>query len=281
MAAIRPLPAVALLLAALAGLACGPRYVRQQVYLENEVEVLLRAEKREGEIVPRGFDHPAPIAPVRVANILARVDKRAGEVEESQRGPAVPTELIFEIADGMAVALGEATPDQEVVVLAQRRVRHLKLFTRRRLTSLVAWMQDDRLHLDFGHLDWELDREAEDELPEPFAGKPQEKFRILPGEHMVTTGPQSVAVAWRDDVFRDSSALRIAPGGELMRRTILMEEPPEPEPEASSPVPLPADLTPGELRALADLEESRRAGELTESEYQSRRREILTGAASP
>ena len=35
------------------------------------------------------------------------------------------------------------------------------------------------------------------------------------------------------------------------------------------------DLTPEQLRALADLEEARRAGEITESDYQRARRDLL------
>jgi hypothetical protein len=40
-------------------------------------------------------------------------------------------------------------------------------------------------------------------------------------------------------------------------------------------------LTPEQLRALADLEEQRRSGALTETEYTTRRNEILRGDAAP
>jgi hypothetical protein len=40
----------------------------------------------------------------------------------------------------------------------------------------------------------------------------------------------------------------------------------------------PQGVSPEGLRALADLEESRRRGEMTEADYQARRRQILEGS---
>ena len=48
------------------------------------------------------------------------------------------------------------------------------------------------------------------------------------------------------------------------------------EPTEGAAVP-PQGLSPQGLRALADLEESRRRGELTEADYQAKRRQILAG----
>ena len=40
---------------------------------------------------------------------------------------------------------------------------------------------------------------------------------------------------------------------------------------------LPENLSPEQLRSLADIEEARRAGKITETEYRARRRAILGG----
>ena len=40
---------------------------------------------------------------------------------------------------------------------------------------------------------------------------------------------------------------------------------------------LPENLSPEQLRSLADIEEERRAGRITETEYRARRRAILGG----
>ena len=64
------------------------------------------------------------------------------------------------------------------------------------------------------------------------------------------------------------------------QRTILMDSPIPPE-EADDEPQLPSSrLSPEPLRALADLEEERRAGKLTEAEYEHRR-EALLGTSGP
>jgi hypothetical protein len=84
-------------------------------------------------------------------------------------------------------------------------------------------------------------------------------------------------VHWRDAHFRRPTTVHVGPSGKVSRRTVLMEE--ETPAEAVAPADteaMPSD--PESLRALADLEESRRAGELTEAEYLRRKREILEAA---
>src|SRR5262249_60419523 len=65
-------------------------------------------------------------------------------------------------------------------------------------------------------------------------------------------------------------------GGEVVARPILMEAPSDSEAKPPGPAP-PEELSPEALRALADLEETRRRGDLTENEYQTRRKAILSG----
>ena len=83
-----------------------------------------------------------------------------------------------------------------------------------------------------------------------------------------------MVVAWDDPIFDKPTRTRITGLGKVVRKTILMESPEE---EASEEVPvgLPADLSPETLRRLANLEEERRDGAVTESEYDLRRRAIL------
>ena len=90
------------------------------------------------------------------------------------------------------------------------------------------------------------------------------------------TGHQSVAVDWREERFRNPTTIRVGPGGKMTRRTVLMEEE-APAAEPAGDLALPTD--PAALRALADLEEARRSGAITEAEYQRRRRELMRPAA--
>jgi hypothetical protein len=260
---------------------CGARYARVPVHESDGASVVLRSELQGGAPVERGFAHPATIAGVRLAHVLAQIDVRmdAGGDEPSERRPAFPTELVYPLGELLSQGLAKADPTQEVVVQALRRERRLGLFTASFATSFVAFVgSDERLHLQLHRLDWEVPKGQEDELREPLPGREVMAFRVLASEGVEPTGHQSVAVHWRDERFRNPTTVRVGPGGKMTRRTVLMEQdaPPADEPAAGGSA-LPTD--PDALRALADLEEARRAGAITEAEYQRRRRALLAPAA--
>jgi len=261
-----------LLVVCLAALACGPRYARRPIESEPGVTVLLRGEKRGGEIVDLGYQHPATIAPVRVTHILSQIDVRKGADEGGTREPAVPTDLLYPAGAAISRALAKAGPGEQVVVQALRRERRL-IFTTDHVTTLLCYVKDERLVVHVRHLDDELPKdERRDQLPEPWLDRRVDEFRVVPGEAMSLVGPQEVAANWRDPAFRRPRRISVTPSG-IHRRTILMESP---DPEATSEEAERAgELSPETLRALADLEEARRSGRLSESEYQARRREIL------
>ena len=99
------------------------------------------------------------------------------------------------------------------------------------------------------------------------------QFKVIPSNGIVPVGTQAVSVAWRDSLFRSGAHLKLRPGGKVMRRQILLESPEE-ETETAAPE-VEGYLSPETLRALADLEEARRKGAISEAEYQDRRRRIL------
>jgi hypothetical protein len=273
------------LLAAAAGLAlgCGTRVVRKEVVRSDSVQASLRSHKQGREIVARGWEHPSVIAPVRLAHILAHVDVEIAKGDEKpRRVPAIPAELIYEIGDALALGLEQADPNQDVVVKALRRERRFGVFTTYYLTSLAVHVEGGQLAVQIGHVDWEVPkfsqggRSAEEELPEPAEGKELMDFRVVPDDALVVSGRQSVLVDWRAERFSDPDRLRVGPGGQIKRRTVLMEEAPPEAPPAPAGPQL-DELSPETLRRLADLEEERRRGELTEAQYQAKRREILGG----
>jgi hypothetical protein len=266
--------------ALLASAGCGTRYARVPVHSDDLATVVLRAQLQGGEPLDRGFAHPATISGVRLAHVLAQIDVRVdgGEDAASARKPAIPTELVYPLGDLLSQALAKADPSQEVVVQALRRERRLGLFTQAYATSFVAFVgSDELLHLQLSRLDWPVPKGDEDELREPVPGREVMAFRVLASEGVDPTGHQSVAVHWRDDRFRNPTTVRVGPGGKVTRRTVLMEEEAPPEEPAAGGVELPTD--PEVLRALADLEEARRSGAITEAEYQRQRRALLRPAA--
>jgi hypothetical protein len=270
----------ALLAAALCAAACGPRYARVPVYDRDGLAVALRSEQRDGRGVPRGFAHPATIHSTRVANILARLDVRMGAGDGGERVAAFPTAMLYPIAGEVSRALAQAGPDQEVVVRALRTEKRMGIFHQRFLTSFLASMQGDDLILRFGHVEWAVPKEDEgEEPPEPHRERQVQEFEVLASEGIVPVGRQAVAVDWRSPIFREATHLRVGEGGKLLRRSVLVEAPAEAGGVEEAPAPLPADLPPETLRALADLQERRARGEISETLYHQRRRDLLRAAA--
>ena len=272
----------ALLLVALLLPACGPRYRRTVVQEEGGITVTVRSLAGDDGMAPRGFNHPATISGIRLAHILSRIDVRLSAGADDGAGdrrPAVPTELIYPLGDALSAGLAAAGENQEVVVEAIRKERRLGIFTNERVTSLVAWVQGDELVVHVGRSDDLIPKGELDDLKEPIPGRQVQAFKVVATEGIVPVADQAVSVHWRDPVFREASHIRVGPTGEVMRRTILMEAPPEAAEEELPPLRLPSD--PETLRELAELEEQRRAGEISEAEYHRRRDALLRSGAGP
>jgi hypothetical protein len=264
--------------AALVASGCMTRTVRTPVFEENLVKVFLRHDERGGKPIDRGYSQPVSIAPVRITNILARIDVR--KEEDKERKPAIPTDLLYAIGEGVSRALAKADSSQEVVVMASERKRNMVVFTQDHLTSLIVWMQGDDVYVKLGELDVPLSNKAGDKPPEPQKDDKVGKMHVVPSEGIALQGEQTISANWRDPLFKDQSVISVRAGGQVVRRTVLMDSGPEataPTDPAQGAAPPPQGLSPEALRALADLEEDRRRGQLTEAEYQSRRRQILAG----
>lgn len=274
-------PRLTAILLLLAASGCSTtRVVRTPVYQKDRVEAFLRSYQRGGEAVARGFAHPAVIAPVRLAHILSFVDVEMLVGKQRSRVAAVDPGTLYAVADALSAALEKADPSQEVVVRALRQERSLGIFHKEFLTSFVAYVKGDLLTFYFGYVDWEVPKMGagakQEDLPEPKEGVRAMDFRIVPDSALVSLGPQSAGADWRSDRFREPERIQVTPGGQVLRRTILLESAPEETGGAPPSEELPLEgLSPDTLRALADLEERRRAGELSEAEYQTRRRQLL------
>lgn len=269
---------VALLCLSVALGGCTTRQARTPVYDQNNVRVFLRSDLKGSSSVDQGHSHPVTIAPIRITNILSRVEVRKESKEELQalRQPAISTALLHPIGEGVSQALAKADPSQVVVVMAVERRKSMKVFTADYLTSLIVWVKDDRIFVHLGQLGEPMP-DPRDKPREPQLGVIESKKRVLASEGFTTAGPRLVAADWRSNVFGDLGTIRIRPGGNVVRRTILMEEAVDDPSAQPGPAPPPEGLSPEALRALADLEETRRRGELSETDYQERRREILSG----
>jgi hypothetical protein len=264
---------------AVASSGCITRTLRNTVFENASMRIVLRSQSKGGNPIERGYEHPAAIAPVRMAHILSRIDVRTEVKKGAQRSPAIPTEMLYSLADQLVKAFAEADSSQEIVVFSIRRTKRFGVFDRRYLTSFVTYMSNDQLYVHLSRTDWEIPKSGKTErLPEPRVGDYVMKFRVVPSKGMTQVDGQSVAVDWRDPVFKKPTRTRVTPSGKVIRRTILMESPEE-ETAAPGEEPeyrrLPENLSSDTLRALADLEDQRHRGEISEAEYERLRRQTI------
>jgi hypothetical protein len=271
-------------LAALALSAAGcSGYSRNVLSESGSNKVVLRSQKSVGIVAEQNYDHPVTISAMRLAHILSRIDIRTDDSDANSRKPAIPAEIVYELGEKFSDALSKASKDEEVVIVSARRERSLGVFTHDYITSFSAYVKGDMLHIRLFHLDWERPGGGpQAKIDEPVPDKQVMRFRVVPGESMQPEGPQGVAVSWRDPIFKSPTAVRITPTGKIVRRTVLMEsEAPAAADEQDEELPsvTSGNLSPAQLRALADLEEQRRDGKVSESDYQGRRADILRGSS--
>lgn len=249
--------------------------VTRDVYKDGGIEVFLRGEKRFTTPVEKHFSHPVTISPSRMAHILSRLDLRVKD--QKDRVPAIPTEILYSVAEGVSKALADATADEAVVAQSVRKTKHLYLFDRHFLTNFLVYARGEQLYIHLSRSDWPIPKRRREVLPTPEIGDHPMDFKVFPGVAMAMVDRQSVVVEWRDPVFREPTRTRITASGEVVRKEVLSESPPEEWPENAAPAPADAieGLAPDQLRALADLEEKRRSGLVTESEYRRERGKIL------
>ena len=256
---------------------CLTRHVQQDVYKDRRIEVFLRLDKRPIRVVEKGYDHPASISAIRLAHILSRLDIRKSVDDGRRRTPAIPTQLLYSLADGVSRALAKAGENQEVVAIAIRVERTLKILDQDYLTSFVAYVRGDQLFIHLSRSDWAVPDQRKNRagLPQPRRGEHPMRFKLFGGTGMTLVDKQSVAIHWRDPVFKRPTRTKLLPTGEVRRKTILLESPEPEDEEVEGSAKLPTGLSAAQLRALADLEEDREAGRISEAKYRAQQREIV------
>ncbi len=269
----------ALLVTVTAPLGCATREINDIAFERKGVNVFLRQFTKGLTPVGRGFQHPARISAQRLQHILGAVDIRGREAELVGVRAAFDPSQLPTIAEGLAAALSKASPNQEVAVQAIRKQMQKVIFNRKYITSFVAYVQDDLLYLHISRVDWKIPSlETQTKLPMPRVDEHPMKFKVEPSEGMYQEGMYAISVEWKNPIFQRTQR-RLDAGGKRRERVILMEDPERPE---SGKQLLPAELLPrltaAQLREIADLEEARTTGELTEGHYRRRLAEILDTA---
>jgi hypothetical protein len=265
-----------LALVALSPISCVTREVREVVFNRSRVEVILREHRRLFTTIPRGFAHPAHISAERLSHVLGAIDIRGREEQLAGIRAAFEPSQLADIAEAVSYGLSQANPDQELAVRVTSKVVQHGIFDRKLMTSFVAYVENDLLYLHMSRVDWPLPKLVKKTAPpEPRVDEHPMKFKVVPIDGMYAEGVYAVSVDWQDPIF--GRPLRDAG---RRKRTILMEEPDLPERRRSGGVSSDtlSRLSAEQLRQLADLEEARQQGRLTEGHYRRERQKILDAA---
>ena len=261
---------------------CATRNVRHPISNDYLMKVDLVREVKGFTTVERDFDHPAVIAPIRLSNILRALEVEMKTEDGTIRQPAIHPAIVNRVAEELSVALEKASPNEEVAVKAVRKERRLAVLDTKYLTTFLAYVKNDQLYLSIRRVDWPLPTGAEttktkNVLPDPIRERKSMDFRVVTGEPIYFAGPQDLEIDWRNDAFQNTFHLPGTSKGRKRRRQVLeTSRIPQEERAREESVGVGIDqLTPEQLRALADLEEDRREGRITETAYQRQRRQLL------
>ncbi len=260
---------------------CAARTVRKPIINRMGVHVDLVREVKGFTTQPRGYEHPTAISAARLMHILNAIEietRRKGDGDFRQ--PAFHPQIVKKTAEAISEALAEAGPDQEVGFKIIRKQLQFGLLQKKYLTSFFVYVKDGYLYLHLNRVEWFLTPKFEGKkLPEPRRGSNPMGFRVVGGEHLFYAGPETLEIDWRNRVFENEYRLPGSTKGEKRRREVLDRSPiPKEELDAAmasqGEISI-SDLSPEQLRALADLEEDRREGRITETAYQRAKRQLL------
>ena len=272
--------AALILLGSLLG-GCSTRSVRSPVIDRIGIQGELVRQVKGFTTQPQGYEHPAIISVERMAHILAAI-----EVETNSKGakvlrqPAFHPDIVEKTAKAAAEALSKAGPDQDIAIQVVRKDMQLGVFNKKYLTSFIAYVKEGYLYLLLRRIEWLVPQsDLDGSLPKPRRDYSPMDFRVVAGDHLFYAGPQALEIDWLNPVFRFAYRLPGSTEGTKRRRQILDSSAiPQDEQDAVSDRDKSVaidELTPDQLRALADLEEDRREGRITEIAYQRARRQLL------
>jgi hypothetical protein len=273
----RRLLVVALL--AVVGAGCGPKVIRTAVFEDPTYNVGLRRTVEGDQPVARGYAHPAEIANVRVAHILASLSFQA----DGRRQPVIRSEHVYDLADHVTEAIQKATPDDEVVAAVFPSDRRLGLFSDPKVTAFRLYFQRDALVIEFFDIERDVTSSSGPAGREEAYTFPVEipqgsvPFALAPGEGQVKDGARALRIAWRDPIYAKPVSLRMREGRTTRREVLMEASPGQLELPAGQPSATDPGLRDAQLRALDQLDALRRSGLIKEVDFRERRKLILEG----
>jgi hypothetical protein len=174
---------------------CATQTKTSTFYIDDGVTTSLRHESSRGVAVERGFTHPTQISSERLSDMLASIVIRSKDGDTFVEKQAIASELVAGIARGLSASFAAAKSSEEIALVAVRRERRLGVFTKKYLTSFVAFTSGNELTVSLARVEWDTARDRQsrgkrNKLPQPHLGRKVMEFRVVPRDGYAAVGEQ-------------------------------------------------------------------------------------------
>ena len=168
--------ALLLVIVALAGFACASRSVTTKVVDYYDLDIKLRGQKSLfGGYEPLGYAQPVEISSNRLANILGGIEVDVRKTKTSpvrERRSALSAKMLLNVSKALPKAFAEASANQQIIVMAQRKQMQKGVFNRKYLTSFTTYVKGEDLYIFFSRIEWKIDETTKNtRIPQPWPGE--------------------------------------------------------------------------------------------------------------
>ena len=185
---------------------CATRTVTESVVAYYDLDIKLRGQKEWlGGYEPLGYSQPVEITSERLASILGGIEvdvrkKKTSSVRE--RRSALSAKMLLNITEVLPKAFAEASGNQQVIVMAQRKQMQKGVFNRKFLTSFTTYVKGDDLYVIFSRIEWPIDETKKTTvIPQPWPGEVVMPFETVGTDIYELVGTQGVRVKWKNTNF--------------------------------------------------------------------------------
>lgn len=164
-----------LLIAVIAAVGCTKAGLKEEVVFEKGLDavVLVHESDKEGNVVPKGFNHPVELTSTQIDMLLGEINFSKYSFFKWRGNKAVFIDKERnKLSKHLAQAFKNTSPDSWISFQVTAKKRDLLLPTRR-ITDGYIWVQDGKMNFVLGNLNFEMT-----DNDEPYKGDPRDRFSI-------------------------------------------------------------------------------------------------------
>ena len=155
---------------------CVTHSVTESVVDHYDLDIKLRGQKQWfGDYKPLGYSQPVTLSSERLANILSGIEvdiRKSKNSSVRERRNAISAKMLLSITKSLPKAFAEASPNQQIIVMALRKQMQKGVFNRKFLTSFTTYVKGDDLYVFFSRIEWQIDESSKNsKIPQPWPGE--------------------------------------------------------------------------------------------------------------